>query len=86
MDNVALPNRIDISQKHEERKSMKVDKKYVRETIEEYHMTLRGLNKSTTKYPIIEINGSMYYDVDMTSEELFKLKNAIDMNDIKWTV
>ena len=70
----------------EELQSMKVDDKYVRETIEEYHRTLRDINESTTKYPTIEINGSAYYDVDMTSEELFKQMKATDVNDIKWTV
>lgn len=66
--------------------SMKVDDKYVRGTIEEYHRTLRDINESTTHYPTKEINGSTYYDVDMTSEELFKQMKITDVNDIQWTI
>lgn len=66
--------------------SKKVHKKFVKETIDEYHKSILNLNESATQYNTIEINGSLYYDVDMSAEELFKLKNATDMNDFQWNV
>lgn len=65
--------------------SKKVHKRFMKETIDEYHKSIRNLNESATQYNTVEINGSLYYDVDMSAEELFKLKNATDMNDFQWT-
>lgn len=70
----------------EELQSMKVDKKYIRETVEEYHMTLLNLNKSTNQYPTKEINGGRYYIVEMSLEDFIKSKNAKKMDDIQWTM
>ena len=65
---------------------MKVNPKYIQETIEEYNKSKQRLYENNSKpYPTCEMNGGIYYKVDMTSNDFARQNNATNMEDIRWT-
>ena len=65
--------------------SMRVNPKYIKETMEEYNREHPICKKTIKPYPIHELNGGRYYVVDMTAEEFAEQNNAINIEDIQWT-
>ena len=64
---------------------MKVNSKYVKESIDDYNRKEQFINEQNDKCTTIELNGGTYKVYDMSLDEFTKLNNAIDMNDIRWT-
>lgn len=64
----------------------KVLEKYIRDTIESYNQLIGNINEDSCKYPTIEKNGAIYYEVNMTKTEFRKMIGSKNMNEIKWTL
>ena len=82
------PSKEDTERLHQIHKlqSMKVDDKYVRETIDKHNKSVGHINEDAQNYATVEKNGATYYVVGMTKDEFRKYIKSVNMDDIQWTI